>query len=230
VKKVIKFLLGLALLPLCAALSRVLFALLREFPAESGSWADWALPAGFAAAAAGFFLLPRPFRVYVLAHELTHAAWGALMGARVGKMKVGKNGGHVMLSKSNFIISLAPYFFPFYTGAVIGLWAVARLFWDVSRYEPWWLAAVGLTWGFHLTFTVYMLGQRQPDIQENGRLFSYTVIYAVNLIFAALWMIAIGPPELRAAGALLKTETRAAYGLILSALQQIPRPPGPPPS
>ena len=225
VKKFVKLIIGLALLPFCAALSSVLFSLLKEFPAwRSSGWSGLALPVGFALAAAGFFLLPRPFRVYVLAHELTHAAWGALMGARVGKIKVGPNGGHVMLSKSNFAISLAPYFFPFYTGLVTVLWVASGFFFDVSPYEPWYLAAVGLTWGFHLTFTVYMLAQRQPDIQENGRIFSYVIIYAVNLVFAALWMVASGPPEIPQAWELLKTETPASYGRVLSAFQQVPLP------
>jgi hypothetical protein len=211
VKKFLKFIIGVILLPFCWAFSRVLFSLLQLLPAEPSGWTTWALPAGFAVSAAGFFLLPRPFRTYVLAHELTHAAWGMLMGAKVGKMKVGKTGGHVMLSKSNFIISLAPYFFPFYTGLVIALWYGLSFFFDLSLYEPWWLAAVGLTWGFHVTFTVYMLSQRQPDIQENGRIFSYVIIYFANLFFAALWIIVIGAPTFRSAWALLCPEVFDAY-------------------
>lgn len=184
---------------------------MASLPSESSGWTEWAIPAGFSVSILGFFLLPRPFRTYVLAHELTHAIWGLLMGAKVGKMKIGRNGGHVMLSKSNFIISLAPYFFPFYTGLVIALWYAAGCFFDLSAYEPWWLAAVGLTWGFHVTFTVYMLSQRQPDVQENGRLFSYVIIYLANLFFVMLWIIAIGSPTLIAAWEFLKPETCSAY-------------------
>jgi hypothetical protein len=129
-------------------------------------------------------------------------------------MKIGKNGGHVMLSKSNFIISLAPYFFPFYTGLVIALWVAAGCFLDLSAYEPWWLAAIGLTWGFHVTFTVYMLSQRQPDVQENGRLFSYVIIYLANLFFVALWVVMIGSPTFRGAWEFLNSETCTAYSRI----------------
>lgn len=210
-KKLLKFVIGLFLLPFCWALSRALFYLLQSLPAEDSGWTAWAIPAGFAVSILGFFVLPRPFRTYVLAHELTHAVWGMLMGAKVGKMKVGKNGGHVMLSKSNFLISLAPYFFPFYTGVVIALWYLARLFIDLSAYTFWWLATVGLTWGFHVTFTVYMLSQRQPDVQENGRLFSYTVIYIANLLFVALWIIMIGTPTFPGAWKLLLPGMLAAY-------------------
>jgi len=218
VKKFLKFNIGLVLLPLCWAFSRTLFSLLQLLPAETSGWTAWAIPAGFAVSVLGFFLLPLPFRTYVLAHELTHAVWGMLFGAKVGKMKVGKNGGHVMLSKSNFLIALAPYFFPFYTGLVIALWYIAGFFIDLSAYEPWWLAAVGLTWGFHVTFTVYMLSQSQPDVQENGRLFSYVIIYLANLLIVALWMILIGSPTFSNAWKLLGPETLAAYGWTMDAL------------
>ena len=211
VKKFLKFIIGVFLLPLCWAFSRFFFSLLQTLPAGTSGWMTWALPAGFMVSVLGFFLLPRLFRTYVLAHELTHAVWGMLMGAKVGKMKVGKTGGHVMLSKSNFIISLAPYFFPFYTGLVIALWYGAGFFWDISRYEPWWLAAIGLTWGFHITFTVYLLSQRQPDVQENGRLFSYVIIYLANLFFVTIWIIAVGTPTFRGAWGLLFPDVLAVY-------------------
>jgi hypothetical protein len=211
VKKIIKWFIGLFLLPLCWSFSKTVFSLLASGSSTSPAWTEWALPAGFAVSVAGFFLLPKPFRTYVLAHELTHAVWGAMMGAKVGRMKVGKNGGHVMLSKSNFLISLAPYFFPFYTGLVMAVWYTAGLFVDLAAYEPWWLAAVGLTWGFHVTFTVYMLSQHQPDIYENGRLFSYAVIYLANLFFVALWIIVIGVPTLQEAWAVLFDGTVAVY-------------------
>jgi len=217
VKKLLKFIVGLMLLPLCWVFSRTLFFLLRSVPAETSGWIPWALPAGFLVSVIGFFLLPRAFRTYVLAHELTHALWGLLMGAKVGRMKVGKEGGHVMLSKSNFIISLAPYFFPLYTGLVIAAWYIVGVFYDVSAWEPWWLAAVGLTWGFHVTFTVYMLSQRQPDVHENGRLFSYAVIYLANLLLVGLWIILIGTPTFAEAWNTLSAETVMAYSAVWSA-------------
>jgi len=217
VKKFLKLLIGLICLPLCWAASRTLFFLLQSLPAETSGWADWALPVGFVVSALAFFLLPQAFRTYVLGHEMTHALWGMLMGAKVGKMKVGKEGGHVMLSKSNFLISLAPYFFPFYTAVVIALWYALSFFFDVSPYESWWLMVVGITWGFHVTFTVYMLSQRQPDVVENGRIFSYIIIYLANLFFVALWMIVLGAPTFKAAAQSLSAETLAAYSAVWAA-------------
>ncbi len=189
VKKFLKFLIGLLLLPLCWAASRTFYFLLI---ASSSEAVPWVLPAGFLISVAGFFILPQAFRTYVLGHELSHALAGLLMGAKIGKMKVGRRGGHVELSKSNFIISLAPYFFPFYTGLVIAAWVALGFFCDLSAWEPLWLLLVGLTWGFHLTFTVCMLTQEQPDVLQNGRLFSYVLIYFANLLVVSVWMISIG--------------------------------------
>lgn len=213
-KKFAKFLIGLGLLPLCWAFSRTLWFLLQSAPVETSGWTAWALPIGFAVSVLGFFLLPRPFRTYVLGHELTHALWGLLSGAKVGKMKVGKNGGHVMLSKSNFLVSLAPYFFPIYTFLIIALRFAVGFFRDQEPYESWWLAAVGMTWGFHVTFTVYMLTQKQPDVLENGRIFSYAVIYLANLFFVALWVILIGTPTFSGAWSRLMPEMLSAYSAI----------------
>jgi hypothetical protein len=209
VKKFLKLLIGLLLLPLGWAASRTVFALLTT--TTPGAPVGWALPVGFLMAVLGFLLLPQAFRTYVLGHELSHAIAGLLMGAKVGKMKIGRDGGHVELSKSNFIIALAPYFFPFYTALVIGLWYGFGFFWDVSAYEPLWLVLVGMTWGFHVTFTIYMLSQHQPDVQEHGRTFSYVVIYLANLLVVSLWMIVIGEPTFRGAAKLLSAESVAAY-------------------
>lgn len=211
-KKFLKLLIGLLLLPLCWAGSRTVFALLAT-TSPDGS-ASWALPTGFLIAVLGFFLLPQAFRTYVLGHELSHAIAGLLMGAKVGRMKVGKGGGHVELSKSNFIISLAPYFVPFYTGLAIAIWYGLGFFFDLDPYESWWMGLVGLTWGFHITFTIYMLTQEQPDVMQNGRIFSYVTIYLANLLLVSLWMILIGEPTLSDSVSLLRAELLAAYATV----------------
>ena len=77
--------------------------------------------------------------------------------------------------------------------------------------EPLWLVLVGLTWGFHVTFTIYMLSQHQPDVQEHGRVFSYVVIYLANLFVVSLWMILIGEPTFSETAKILSAETVAAY-------------------
>lgn len=211
--KFLKMLIGIALLPACWAVSAAVYALYQtaQDSAALDGLAAWSLPIGFALWVALFFLLPRPFRTYVLGHELTHALWALMMGGRVGRMKVGKSGGHVELTKTNFVITLAPYFFPFYTFLVIGAYYLAGIWLEVEPCKAWWLGAVGFTWAFHVTFTLSMLAEHQPDIHEHGRIFSYTVIYLMNVLVIGLWMVLVGDPRFGILGNLLCHETGAAY-------------------
>jgi hypothetical protein len=211
--KFFKMLIGLLLLPAGWAVSVAVYSLYQSSGNAAPSGAEgWALPIGFFLWVAIFFLLPRPFRTYVLAHELTHALWALMMGGRVGKMKVGKDGGHVELSKTNFIITLAPYFFPFYTFLVIAAYYLAGIWIATDPYQVWGLGAVGLTWAFHITFTIHMLTERQPDIQEHGRLFSYMVIYLANVFVIGIWMVLVGTPDFKTFGNLLLSEIMETYG------------------
>lgn len=210
----LKLLLGFLLLPLCWAASTTLYQLVDQiYRASTGPWplSAWGLLIGFTLWIILFFGLPKPMLSYVFAHELTHALWGWIMGARVSRMKVSSRGGSVTLSKTNFVIALAPYFFPLYTILVIiGYYALA-LYFDLHTYEPFWLGLVGLTWSFHLTFTIRTLLQHQPDIHQHGRVFSYSIIYLMNTLGVALWIVLIASPSIQASARLLAHETLTAY-------------------
>ena len=53
-----------------------------------------------------------------------------------------------------------------------------------------------MTWAFHLTFTLSTLRAHQTDIREGGRLFSYSVIYFLNLAGLCLGTVVVGAPTL----------------------------------
>jgi len=194
----LKLLIGLLLLPACVAITRTLCHL---------GLALWPGLGGFHAPAVGFFIgfvfwlvlylaLPPPARAYVLAHELTHALWGLFLGARVSRLQTSSRGGSVTLTRNNFLITLAPYFFPLYTFLVVLAYAALAHFFDLRAYAPFWLGLMGLTWAFHLTFTAAALRLRQPDIQAQGRIFSWTLIYFVNLCALGGWIVFIARPTL----------------------------------
>ena len=184
--KWLKLFLGILLLPACGGLTLTALRLAGELsfaPHALANSALWAFLAGYVLWLLVFVFLPKPMRTYVLGHELTHAIWALLMGARVGGLKVKKTGGQVKTSKVNWFIVLAPYFFPFYAMLFIGVFVLVHAIWDIAAYQWVLFFLVGLGWSFHLTFTVMMLlTVEQPDVKSQGVLFSVVVIYCMNLL------------------------------------------------
>jgi hypothetical protein len=222
VRLFIKWISGLLLLPLAAA-ATLTFA--RQLQADL-DWraldlTTWWFAGGFTLWIILYFALPRPMWSYVLAHECTHALWGLLMGAKVSRMKVGERGGSVTLSKSNILITLAPYFFPFYTVITLLVFVVAAIWIDFSAYLPLWYALFGLTWAFHITFTLSILAIRQPDIMEHGRLFSYVIIYTINLLTAAALMNLLTDRPLAHLATELGQDIPAAYRFVWDQAQPL---------
>ena len=195
-KRFLRLLAGLALLPAAWGCAFALVDAVRAMPVPDDSIFPpgvVALLVGMAVFVALWIVFPKPVRAYVLGHELTHAVWGLMFGARVSDLKVRENGGSVKLSKSNILITLAPYFFPFYTMAVFLVAVVVRLWAGRLPCPPAWMFAVGFTWCFHFCFTVQSLMQRQPDILEYGRVFSWTLIFIINAVGVLVWITATAP-------------------------------------
>lgn len=162
-------------------------------------------------------VLPDQTRIYVLGHELTHALWGLAFGAKVSNLKVRSTGGSVMLTKSNVWITLAPYFFPFWTVIVVLIALAVRGIIYLINPEmpfpvPWlWMFAVGFTWCFHACFTIRSLMQTQSDVQEYGRIFSWTLILACNIAGILLWIVCTTDVPAFAIFKCLCAHTAAAY-------------------
>lgn len=187
-----RFLTGLFLLPPCVGLAIATGKLFFSVPSPHGnifSGAHWAFILGAVVWMLVWLFCPRPFRTYVLGHELTHVLWGTLFGAKARKLKVGKNGGSVLLSKDNILISLSPYFFPFYTALVLLIYGIWHLFAPPVPVPLLWHFLIGITWTFHVCFTIDALCVRQPDVQSHGVLLSYAVIVAFNLLLAGMGLV-----------------------------------------
>src|SRR5262245_50794426 len=128
-----------------------------------------------------FLLLPRPMLIYVFGHELTHALWTWVFGGRVKRFKASAKGGHVVISKSNFVIVLAPYFFPLYAAIVVGVFASGHFLFGWERYFVWFHLLIGAAYCFHVTLTWHILQTQQSDITSQGYLFSAVVIFLGNI-------------------------------------------------
>lgn len=213
----LRFLLAVAALPLAGGLTCAFFDVLRHISAPDGALIAPGVVAVFAGLVIqllAWFVLPMPVKTYVLGHELTHALWGVLFGAKVSKLRVTAQGGSVTLSKSNVLITLAPYVFPFYT-ILVGMVAwVTRCFVSPLPCPCVWLFVVGFTWSFHCLFTVRSLLQEQPDIDEYGHVFSYVFIWIFNVLGAAVWIVSAAGVPWRSFGGFLCTRVMNAHVLV----------------
>jgi hypothetical protein len=177
VPKWIKLIIAILLLPICGGAAMALLKVLHACGSADTTWIP--LLAGAACWIVIFFLLPKPMWIYVFGHELTHVLWTWLFGGQVKKMKVTSKGGHVIISKTNFVIALAPYFFPLYVVLVVGMFALGHFIW--GWHLVWFHLCVGAAYAFHLTLTFHVLQTQQSDITSQGYLFSAVIIFLGNV-------------------------------------------------
>lgn len=196
----IKFVIGLLLLPLCWGLVETFLVLLTADTIGGEYWRSQE----FLFFGVGCFLWLALFWgcrtrlmmwFYVAGHELTHALFVLLFQGKVSKVHITSEGGHILTNRNNFIISLSPYFFPFYTAIVILIWALLE--WtlkDTRKPDTVWLyGLIGVSWMFHLTFTIWMIRREQPDLDQNGRFFSIVVIFLANVLLICVMLIIASP-------------------------------------
>jgi hypothetical protein len=174
-----KTVIAILLLPFCAGAVGAFLRVVRETGSADTFWV--AFVGGAACWLVVFLLLPAPMLVYVFGHELTHALWTWLFGGKVKKFKATARGGHVVISKSNFLIVLAPYFFPLYVVLAVLLFMIGHLFFGWERHFAWFHLIVGAAYAFHVTLTWHILKTRQSDITSEGYLFSAVIIFLGNI-------------------------------------------------
>lgn len=170
---------AILLLPVCVGAARAFGQVLRASGAADTVWV--AALSGAACWLVIYWLLPKPMWVYVFGHELTHALWTWLLGGRVTRFRASTTGGHVVVSKNNFMIALAPYFFPLYAMLVVAVFAVGQWLWHWQPYAVWFHLLLGAAYAFHVTLTWHVLKTRQSDITDQGYLFSAVVIFLGNI-------------------------------------------------
>ena len=206
---------GILMLPLCVVSTITFFSSFAKAALEGAFWKTpefWFFNLGMVLWMIAFLGLPRPVRIYVFGHEMTHALFVYLCGGRVSEFTVTPEGGHVVTDKNNLLISLSPYFIPFYTVIAVLMFVLLGAFFDLSHYHEgfffgvggfkWaWLmfGIIGLTWGFHFSLTGWMIVKDQPDLRSNGTFFSLMLIYLINILMIS-GLLVVASPSVQASG------------------------------
>ena len=198
----LRLLIGLAVLPLVWISLESFFLSFAHAAKHGAFWRTgefWFFIIGSALWIVLFFGLRSRMMLwfYVAGHELTHAVFVLFCGGNVKGVRISSSGGHILTNKNNFIIALSPYFIPFYTLVTIGLWWIAQLAFPdhpfTSIHDRFLFSAIGFTWAFHLTFTFWMINREQPDLKQNGILFSVTLIALINILLISSFLVLASP-------------------------------------
>lgn len=186
--KTFKIILGIALIPFCIGFTWQFGATIFSITYKRD--VPYYFIAGGLTYLTAHILFKKPILTYVIGHELTHAFFTVLFGGKVKSFQASERGGRVTITKSNFVITLAPYFFPLYTFAALIIYWLTIVA-DVRMAAGWLVFASGTTYSFHLILTFFFLQTDQNDIKEHGAIFSYPLIYLFNILFAALliWLL-----------------------------------------
>ena len=155
----------------------------------------------------------------LLVHELTHVVWSWLFGGKLKKFKATSEGGEVVITKSNFLVALAPYFFPLYAVFVVVVFLVGHLIWNWSAWTPLFHGILGAAYAFHLTLTIEVLKTEQSDITSQGYLFSGVIIFLGNALGLLLAI-----PLLTGQGRLIRSKAKRCRQL--GASRRLGRPAG----
>ncbi len=178
--KLFKIVVGIFLLPVCVGAVLTLWEVISKSGKAESIWIT--VLSGAVVWVLIYIFLPKPIWIYVFGHELTHAIWSWIFGGHLKKMKVSSDGGHVLITKSNFLTSLAPYFFPIYVVFLVVIFAVGSIFWNWNQYVLLFYFLIGVMYAFHITLTSHVLKTEQSDIKNEGYIFGGVIIFLGNML------------------------------------------------
>lgn len=177
--RLLKFILGILLLP--AWIGFAIAFLNQLYTIDTFTRSGLILLAGAIAFILLYALGHRLRLSHTLGHELTHALSTILFLGRVKGISASSQGGRASVTKTNFIIYLAPYFFPIYTMVVVLL-----SFFVDPRFNDAIFFLIGFTLAHHILLTLESLRTEQSDLTKSGMLFSLGIIFLGNLAFVTL--------------------------------------------
>ena len=129
------------------------------------------------------FLLRKPERMYLWAHEFTHLLVAKLFLRQVHGFHItSRSGGKVVIDRTNVAIDLAPYAVPLYN--IVALLPVMLFGGGFPHAGKIYLGAAAFLFSMHLCFSVEGFIDGQPDVRRSGRVFSLAVVALAILLWA----------------------------------------------
>ncbi len=188
------FLYSLAGIPILLAAGALSYGLPGTAAKLASAEEGWIVLGGSVAYFALHFLIRKPERMYLWAHEFAHLIVAKLFFRRIHQFHISsRDGGKVVMDGSNVLIDLAPYVLPLYSLAAFAAAAVFR------KASPWvpdvYLAVASFLYSMHVLFSAEGFIAGQPDVKRSGRLFSAGLV----LLALLLWIPCLLAPG-RAAG------------------------------
>lgn len=124
----------------------------------------------------------------IFAHESTHMLAALLTGHKPKSMSIrpDEGGSFTYLGKGNWLITIAPYFFPTFPF----LWMLVGLWFEYQGhpFPTWYIMTFGFLVGYHIVSNFYQIHSEQTDFKKAGYLFSILFIPGANLLLIGyLW-------------------------------------------
>ena len=128
------------------------------------------------------FLLRKPERMYLWAHEFTHLFVAKLFMRKVHGFHItSRSGGKVVIDRTNVAIDLAPYSMPLYNAMAL---LPVMLFREEGAARKIYLGVAAFLFSMHICFSVEGFIDGQPDVRRSGRIFSLAVVALAVMLWA----------------------------------------------
>jgi len=234
-RRVGRWLAGILLLPLCWVTMWTLLSRFSHATFDQGFWqtaAFWYFATGSLLMGGWFwsgYFESYFLYLYVLGHELTHVLFVVIFRGKVTDFHVSPAGGFITTTKTNLIIALSPYFVPFWAVVFALFYGILKLCVNVNPVcDLVFYGLMGVSWTFHMVWTLWMIPRDQPDLKENGTFLSLVVIFLANLlVLVGLLCVAAQSPlqDLREFGLewlkVAATWTDAVWRTVLGAIEHV---------
>lgn len=124
----------------------------------------------------------------VFEHEFTHLVMGLLMFRKPEAFFATAKRGHVRVGGKNFLVDLAPYYFPTFSVILLLVFPLLK----ESAYLVY-FPVLGFITGYHLVSKIFDFKFYQGDIRVSGRVFSVVFcLFAGILAFGFIFAFVVG--------------------------------------